>query len=314
MATRVLVLMGGPDAEHDVSLMSGREVAAALRSTGRYEVIEAVIGAATASELAAHRPDVVFPVLHGHWGEGGPLQEELESMRVPYVGSRPRAARIAMDKVATKLHASALGLATPRARELRPGEPCDIDPPVVLKPVDDGSSVDLRICRTTEEIERARRELEPRRSRLMAESYIRGREVTVGIVAGRALPLIEIVPTVQFYDYEAKYFRDDTRYILAPALPSGLAESLAAGTVNLFERLGCRDVARADFLLEEAPNGQLRSWFLEINTMPGFTTHSLVPMAARAAGLDMPRLCARLVELALRDRAALPARAMSGQK
>lgn len=298
---RVLVLMGGPDAEREVSLMSGREVAAALRDSNRFEVHEEVIATVTAEELRGHGADVVFPVLHGHWGEGGPLQEELERLGLPYVGSRPRAARLAMDKLATKLHASASDVPTPRSRELRRNEACDLEPPLVVKPVDDGSSVDLRICRSTEEVERARHELEPRRPRLMAESYVKGRELTVGIVGTAALPVIEIIPAVEYYDYQAKYIRDDTRYVVDPPLPSGVAERLTALSMRMFERLGCRDVARVDFMLEERPGGP-ECWFLEINTMPGFTTHSLVPMAARHRGMPMSALCAFLVERALERR------------
>ncbi len=130
----------------------------------------------------------------------------------------------------------------------------------------------------------------------MAEQYVNGREVTVGIVGGRALPLIEIVPgpEVEFYDYQAKYFRDDTRYILDPELPPGVAERCRRIAMLAFRRLGCRDVARVDFMVDDRG-----PWFLEINTMPGFTTHSLVPMAAASRGLAMPRLCHMLVDAAL---------------
>jgi D-alanine-D-alanine ligase len=299
---RTLVLKGGPDAEHDVSMMSAAEVAAALRSAPDIEVIELEVSTPTASELAAHAPDVVFPVLHGPFGEGGPMQEILESMRVAYVGCRPRAAAIAMDKVLTKTLASEMGVATPSSRELRRGEPIDLDPPMVIKPANEGSSVGLSICSSVADAERAAERLFMMGKRVLAERYIRGREVTVGIIEGargtEILPTIEIIPSVSFYDYEAKYHRDDTHYLLDPPLPPGVAEELARATRAVWERLGCRDLARADFLVETLPDGRSVPWFLEINTMPGMTTHSLVPKAAAHRGIPMSELCAGLVRRA----------------
>src|SRR5262249_6902265 len=135
-----------------------------------------------------------------------------------------------------------------------------------------------------------------KRGRLMAEQYIQGREITVGILCGQALPIIEIIPSeaVEFYDYEAKYTREDTRYAINPKLPAGVPERSTQMALTAFNRLGCRDVGRVDIMVDERG-----PWFLEINTMPGFTTHSLVPMAARSIGLEMPALCAKLVESAL---------------
>jgi D-alanine-D-alanine ligase len=298
----VLVLMGGPDAEREVSITSGREAAAALRSAGggRFTVVEAVIGRLRGDELAslanAAGADVVFPALHGQWGEGGPLQELLEALGLPYVGSRPSAAALAMNKMATKSLLELDDVPTPRAQQLRIGDACEIDPPLVLKPVDDGSSVDMRICRTREEANRFRREVELRRPLMLAEEYVRGREITAGILFGEALPLVEIIPgeAVEFYDYEAKYTRDDTRYVIDPDLPGGVDGEIRRLALLAFERLGCRDIARVDFMVDDRG-----PWFLELNTMPGFTTHSLVPMAAEARGWSMPELCARLVDAAL---------------
>jgi len=294
----VLVLMGGPDAEREVSLMSGRAIATALRDSGRFNVIEQTIDRETPESLAAMTGDVnvVFPALHGPWGEGGPLQEILAQLGVPYVGSGPRAAALAMDKVITKSLLAGI-VPSPPARQLMPDDVCDLDPPLVLKPIDDGSSVDMCICRTQEEVDAGRAELHPHRGALLAERFVDGRELTIGIVCGEALPLIEIVPAVEFYDYDAKYERDDTRYLLEPEVPPGVAEQCERFALESFSRLGCRDIARADFMLdEEGP------WFLEINTMPGFTSHSLVPMAARHVGMPMPALCAKLVDAALARR------------
>jgi D-alanine-D-alanine ligase len=295
---RVLVLMGGPDAEREVSIMSGTEVARALDEGGAFESIPLTIERVTRDEILAHNPDAVFPVVHGPWGEGGPLQEILESIHasegIPYIGPKPRAAAIAMNKLATKMHATRIEIRTPRSREVRRRELIDLDPPIVLKPSNDGSSVDLRICRTIADVVRARAELEPKRELLMAEQYVEGREMTVGIVNGEVLPIIEIVPATTFYDYEAKYFRDDTRYVVDPALPPQVAEEMRNATRGIYSALGLRDIARADFIVDS--HG---AWFLEINTAPGMTTHSLVPMAARHIGIEMPALCTRVVRAAL---------------
>ncbi len=295
--------MGGPDAEHEVSLMSGSEIAQALRDSARFDVIEQIIDKPTADELRPLGGDVVFPALHGHWGEGGPLQQILEQLGLPYIGSEPHTAALAMDKLATKRIVSTEGVRCPTDRRLVADDPCALDPPLVLKPIDDGSSVDLYICRCNDEVADARAKLHPKRGAIMAEQYIAGREITVGIVCDRPLPLIEIIPGagVEFYDYQAKYHRDDTEYIIDPDLPAEVAQQCTDVAMLAFDRLGCRDVARVDFMLDD--DGP---WFLEINTMPGFTTHSLVPMAAAKIGLNMPALCAKLADAAL-SRAPHPA-------
>jgi D-alanine-D-alanine ligase len=287
--------MGGPDAEHEVSLMSGRQVAQALRDSLRFEVIEQVIDQPTVADLQYVPADVIFPVLHGPWGEGGPLQEVLELLGLPYVGSGPQAAAMAMDKPATKSIVRHAGIRTPADCLLEAGVSCSLELPLVLKPIDDGSSVDLHICRTQEQLTKARETMHARRGAVMAEQFIAGREVTAGIVCGEPTPLIEIIPSpeVAFYDYQAKYIRDDTRYELDPQLPPGAADECTEAAVAAFDLLGCRDVARADFIVNDEG-----AWFLEINTMPGFTTHSLLPMAARP-DCDMPWLCGRLVESAM---------------
>lgn len=295
---RVLVLMGGPDAEREVSLNSGAEVARALDEGGAFEVVPLVIDRIDIEGLRAQRPRLVYPVLHGPWGEGGELQKILEQFEeedgVPFVGPKSRAAAIAMNKLATKMHAMRLEIRTPRAREVLRRELIDIDPPLVLKPSNDGSSVDLRICRSQQEVMLARAELEAKRPSLMAEEYIEGREMTVGIVNGEVLPIIEIIPATEYYDYEAKYTRDDTRYVVEPELDEEIAEEMRRATRAIYSALGLRDVARADFIVnDQGP------WFLEINTAPGMTTHSLVPMAARHTGVEMPEFCTSVARVAL---------------
>ena len=296
---RVAVLMGGPDAEHDVSLLSGAQVVAALRAAGLHAT-PFVVDRPSVDELRRLEADVVFPVLHGPFGEGGPLQERLEAAMVPFVGCGSAASRLGMDKLACKRAVAAAGVPTPDAEVLMPGLQSRLEPPVVIKPTDDGSSVGVRLCPTPKDVADARRDLEPRFERLMIERLVRGRELTVGLLDGHALPIIEIVPAEGFYDYEAKYLRNDTRYLIDPPIDPSHAEQCRRHAVAAWQAIGCRDLARVDFLLDD--DGP---WFLEINTMPGMTDRSLLPKAAERAGCPMPMLCRSLAERAWsRSRAA----------
>lgn len=301
--TRVAVLAGGPDAEREVSLRSGAAIAEALRRSDRCDADLHAIERLTQGELRAIRADVIFPALHGLWGEGGPLQDLLEADGRPYVGSGPRGARHAMDKIATKLTCAGLGIPTAPAfvLDLRDDAP-PIPLPLVIKPVHEGSTIGLHVCRTPGEWDAARHAVARQRAAgapqvHMIEPFLTGRELTVGLVDYEPLPVIEIVPADGLYDYEAKYQRSDTQYRLEPALPEGVSARVREHASRLARAIGTRHVARADFILDSAGV----AWALEINTLPGFTDHSLVPKAAAHAGVPMPRLCATLVELALRD-------------
>lgn len=301
--TRVVVLSGGVGGEREVSLAGGRAVADALRRGG-HEVVHLEVGELTRAEVA-HLPEgVVFPVLHGAWGEGGVLQEMLEDAGRVFVGSKSGPASVAMDKLRTLEVARSLGIPTAGSVgvSVLPAEP-PIALPVVVKPRSDGSSVGLRVCRSLEDWNAARDAIADGASDSSAcsrawivERFIRGREVTVGLLDGAALPIIEIVPREGAYDYRAKYLRDDTRYVLDPDLPVGVSDQLRSWTEEIARAIGVRHLARADFLV-----GDGGGVFLEINTMPGFTDHSLLPMAARARGLDLPALTGRLVRCAMRD-------------
>ncbi|TVQ32667.1 MAG: D-alanine--D-alanine ligase [Phycisphaeraceae bacterium] len=298
--TSVLVLAGGPDAEREVSLASAGAITSALQAAG-YAARMQTIGTPTLDELRAMEGEVVFPALHGRYGEGGPLQDLLVELGRPFVGSGPRSARLAMDKIATKAIALSMGIPTAPACVLEPKDNvCPLELPVVVKPIHEGSTIGLHVCRTVDQWRAAHNFAAGLGRPCMIEPFIAGREITVGLLGGIALPLIEIVPAEGLYDYEAKYTRNDTRYIANPNLAPGLAERIASDAARLWAALGCRHVARADFLLDASG----RHWLLEINTMPGFTDHSLVPMAAAAipgAPMDMPALCAALVEMARQD-------------
>jgi D-alanine-D-alanine ligase len=303
--TTVLVLGGGPDAERPVSLESAANIAAALRASGRWEIIEQTIDRISLDDLARMPGDVVFPALHGSFGEGGPLQDLMEADGRPYIGCRPQAARLAMDKMATKLAAARAGVPTAPACILNINdEASPLALPVVMKPVHEGSSVGLHICRDQAQWEKARAEVaadvgaRPGRAYLV-ERYISGMELTVGLLAGEPLPIVHIAAASGVYDYEAKYTREDTRYHFDSALPAGMDASLKSHAQRLAEAIGVRHLARVDFILD----GSGTPWLLEINTMPGGTSHSLLPMAARHSGIEMPELCSRLVEMAIKDHA-----------
>lgn len=301
--TKVLVLGGGPDAEREVSLNSAKGVANALRATNKYEVIEQTIDRITLTQLKSLPGDVIMPILHGSFGEGGPLQDLMDQDGRPYVGCKGAAARLAMDKLATKFCAARAGIPTAEAHAFNvKDEACPLPIPVVVKPVHDGSSVGLHICKDTAAWAAARRDVEadikskPGRV-YMIERYIAGKELTVGLLDGKPLPVIHIAPAEGAYDYEAKYKRKDTKYNLDPELPKGVDAMVKDYAARLGKAIGVRHVSRVDFLLD----AQGQPWLLEINTMPGFTATSLVPKAAAHTGLDMPSLCAKLVEFALRD-------------
>lgn len=308
---RVLVLGGGPDSEREVSLRSAAGITAALLEAG-YDAVNRTIERISADELEREKAEVIFPALHGGWGEGGPLQDILEADGRAFVGSGSRAARHAMDKLATKMTAARLGIPTPDAHAMDVRDPvCPLPLPAVIKPVHEGSTIGLHVCRDHDDWARARRTIDEERYAtaggdgrvyMIEQAVLRAdgrkaRELTAGILDGRALPLIEITPAVELYDFEAKYNRNDTRYSVAPTLPAGVTERVQSQTLALAKAMGVRHLARADFMLDDDGT----AWFLEINTLPGFTDHSLVPMAAKHQGMPMPALCAALVEMARRD-------------
>ena len=307
---RVMVLAGGPDRERGVSLKSGARVAAALREAG-HEVMERDLGPgdrAALDEFIDWGGDVVFPVFHGRWGEGGEAQRLLDERGLPYVGCRESAARRCFDKAATKAALREAVLPTPDwalvdtdagAAEFPPSMSL-YGGPVVLKPNDDGSSIDLALCRDEATLRAAWAELSKRNPRLLVERLVTGREVTVSVLdlghGVRALPPICIEPATEFYDYAAKYERDDTQYLFDFASPEAM-QALGELSERVFGVLGVRHLCRVDLFLDETE----RPWVIEVNTLPGFTDHSLLPMAARRAGMEMPTLVDRLVRAALAD-------------
>jgi D-alanine-D-alanine ligase len=294
---KIAVLMGGPSAERQVSLKSGTAVASALAGTGAKVVPIDIL------EMKFTIPsdvDVAFVALHGTFGEDGTLQQMLEDSGIAYTGSGPEASVRAFDKIAAKAEFRAAGIPTPkyevfdRAHTDR-RQLAALGFPLVVKPSRQGSSVGISIVQEEAHLEKACQLAWHYDDRLLIEQFIAGRELTVGIFDGHALPVIEIRPKHDFFTYEAKYTKGQTEYLVPAPLEKRIEAQAKALALRAHDCLGCRDLARVDFILGES--GEL--FVLEVNTIPGFTETSLVPQAARAAGMGFADLCARLVQMAL---------------
>ena len=293
---KVAVMMGGKSAEREVSLKSGAAVLAALRSSGvdahdfdpREKALEA---------LHAEGFKRVFIALHGRGGEDGTLQGALDLLSIPYTGSGVLASALAMDKWRSKLVWQATGLPVPdyvvldaasdfAAVEARLGLP------LFVKPANEGSSIGISKVKTAGDLRTAWELAARYDSCVIAEKFLAGGEFTVGILAGQALPVIRIVPATEFYDYDAKYLRDDTEYRIPSGLGAERESEMREMALRAFAVLGGRGWGRMDLMLD----AQGRIFCLEANTSPGMTDHSLVPMAARAAGIEFPQLVLKLLE------------------
>jgi D-alanine-D-alanine ligase len=295
---RVGVLLGGRSAEREVSLKSGTMVLGALLSRGvdahpfdpRDRGLDALIG---------ERFDRVFIALHGRYGEDGTIQGALELLGIPYTGAGVMASALAMDKWRTKLVWQSAGIPSPRyelidARSDYAAVAGRLGLPIMVKPANEGSSIGMTKVRAAGELGDAYALAAQYDSLVIAEQFIDGAELTVGIVAGEALPAIRLETPRDFYDYEAKYIADDTRYILPCGLPEAQERHIARESLRAFDTLGCRGWGRVDLMTDRAGN----PYFLEVNTSPGMTDHSLVPMAARHAGIAFDELCVRILALA----------------
>ncbi len=307
---KVMVLAGGPDREREVSLQSGDTIARGLLGAGHDVLSRDVLpdDLSALDEFARWGGEVVFPALHGAWGEGGPLQRILEERGLRFVGCGSQAAALCMDKAATKARLLERGLPTPASEVLRRGETPTLRPPVVVKPVDEGSSIDVAVCRDEATLAAKLEDFFTRNKRLLVEQYIRGQELALGVIgfdpaetsenispsAPFALPPIQIVPATEFYDYEAKYLRDDTQYLFDFGATRETLAMLTRLASDAFVALECRHLSRIDVFLDE----QGQAWIIEVNTLPGFTSHSLLPKAAARAGVPLATLVDRLARLA----------------
>lgn len=299
---RPAVLCGGPGAEREVSLASGECAYQALRDAG-FSATKAVVPEESPdSFLEAVDCDVAVMMLHGEFGEDGQAQRILERRGLPFTGSASEVCALAMDKNACKDLFAGHGVPTPRGILLENPAGAEeaiaaagLDVPLVVKPNDLGSSVGVTIVRDRKDLSDALALAFNMDGRTLAEEFVDGRELTVGWLDGRALPIIELVPDGTFYDYQAKYLSDKTIYLCPAELPEDVAEEISRIARKTTEIIPVRDLARVDIILgADGPR------VLEINLLPGFTTHSLVPLAARRVGLEMPALCEKLVEMAAR--------------
>lgn len=318
----VVVLMGGISPEREISLRSGNAVARALKEAG-FNVTCIDVKDEKIEELDHMDIDVAFIALHGYFGEDGGVQQLLESKGILYTGSGINASRLAMDKLATKKCFIDAGLKTPdyitvtEFQELQEiqQEISKLGLPVVLKPTRNGSSIGISIIKNINDLQIGLEKAFEFGYELLVEKYIKGRELTVGILDDKALPIIEIKPAVEFFNYEAKYKDDRTKYIivektlserkntvgdsshtvgfLSPAMYHN-AQELA---INAQKVLGCKGFSRVDMLLDDRDN----LYLLEINTIPGFTEKSLLPKAAKAAGMSFTSLCGIIVDLAFQN-------------
>ncbi|MCV2888807.1 D-alanine--D-alanine ligase [Ruegeria aquimaris] len=291
---KVAVLMGGPSAEREVSLVSGRECAAALRGEG-FEVIELDAGPDLCDRLREVAPDVVFNALHGRWGEDGCVQGLLEWLRIPYTHSGVLASSLAMDKQRTKDVYRAAGLPVVESviAERAAVEAAHVmAPPYVVKPNNEGSSVGIYIVQ--ESANRPPQLSQEMPAQVMVEQYVPGREMTTTVMGDRALTVTDIL-TDGWYDYHAKYAPGGSRHVVPAEIPQEIFDLCLDYALRAHRALGCRGVSRTDFRWDEA-RGAEGLYLLETNTQPGMTPTSLAPEQAAAMGMTFGQLCAWLVE------------------
>lgn len=288
---KVAVLMGGPSSERAVSLRSGAAVAGALRERG-YEVAEVVVGE-DSSFAVPPGTDVAFVAMHGRFGEDGTIQALLRRQGVPHTGSSPEASRRAFDKSLSKPAMVAAGIPTPKHEFLRKGQARTLPLPVVVKPVRQGSSVGVsRVFREADWA--AALELALGLDDVaLVEEFIPGRELTVGVVGGSVLPVIEILAPDGNFDYHAKYTPGVSQHVIPAPIPEAIAQKCRAAALAMFRALGCAGMGRVDIRLR--PDGEI--FVLELNNIPGLTAVSLLPDAARAHGWSFPDLCEKILDM-----------------
>ena len=294
----ITVMLGGPSAEREVSLRTGEAVARALRSAGHH-VHE--LDPKTPDWVLPAKTDVVFLALHGTYGEDGTVQRQLDKLGVAYTGCDAEASRIAFDKVLTKQRCVEAGVPTAKFVVVDSAEtpwPRGWQPPIVIKPVRQGSSVGLQFVDRVADWGAALREAFRYDTQLLVEEKIEGRETTVGILAGEALPVVEVRPKQGSYDYRNKYTAGATEYFCPAPFDCEITARIQTAALGAFQAIGGRDYARVDVMVRA--NGE--PVVLEVNTLPGMTETSLLPKAAAAAGLNYEALCERMVELALNRR------------
>jgi D-alanine-D-alanine ligase len=298
---KVGVLLGGLSAERDISLLSGNAILSALKEKG-YNACSIDVDKDVAKRLLTDRIDVAFIALHGRWGEDGTIQGMLEIMGIPYTGSGVLASALAMNKYMTKIILMFHRLQTPDFQVFqaenylkdRPGEKILSGYPLVVKPVSEGSTIGISIVKNEGQLKKAIKEAFRFNDQIIIEEFIDGPEITVGILNGSPLPVIEIVPKSGFYDYESKYTSGMTEYIFPARLANEQLSEIQNTALKAYKALGCHGAARVDMILDVKGNANI----LEINTIPGMTKTSLLPKAAYHAGYDFNTLVQEMLESA----------------
>ncbi|MDD5011320.1 MAG: D-alanine--D-alanine ligase [Phycisphaerae bacterium] len=301
---KVAVLMGAVGSERQISLASGKSIADALRKIPNLEIIEHDFLPDKPWILDDNSIDVFFLAFHGEFGEGGDMQEICERKKLLFTGCDSKSSRLAFDKMSCKKILEKANIPTPRSFEIRnQRQLADIAPAMktmgekfVIKPIRQGSSVGIRIVNGTDNAESAAEECFAQFGDCMLEEFITGREITVGILENITLPVLEIKTVHQFYDYDAKYNDDSTQYLFDTIDDAQTLNKIHSVALKSFNALGCRDFSRIDLIL----SGDGTPYVIEINTIPGFTAHSLLPKAAAKAGMDMTQLCLRIIQAALK--------------
>ena len=287
---RVAVLYGGKSAEREVSLKSGAAVIDALTTAG-VDVVAIDVGDDLLARLQSEKIDRAFIILHGRGGEDGSMQGLLECLGIPYTGSGILASALAMDKLRTKQVWQSLGIPTPRHAVLASESDClqastELGFPLIVKPAHEGSSIGMAKVNSAQELVAAWQDAAKYDSQVLVEQWIHGPEFTIAVLRGQVLPPIALGTPHVFYDYDAKYIANDTQYRIPCGLDSVKEQELIDLTARACDAIGIEGWGRLDVMQDE----QGRFWLLEVNTAPGMTDHSLVPMAARAAGLDFQQL------------------------
>lgn len=299
---RIGVLMAGPSTEKKISLKSGHAVYTALKESG-FDVVPIIIKTDKKREnirlIRLKKIDCAFIALHGRFGEDGGIQKILKAIKIPFTGSGIKASKLAMDKVASRKIFQGYGLKVPFSKVFnrdfyRKKSFDDFSLPLVVKPATHGSSIGLSIVKNPKDIAKAIRLAFKFDKRIIVEEYIRGRELTVGILEEHAMPVIEIIPKHVFFDYQAKYKKGLTDYIVPAKLNPGVTKQVKEAALSAHKLLGCFGFSRVDIILD----GKNRPFILEVNTIPGLTSTSLLPKAAKELGIDFTSLCLKLIRLA----------------
>ena len=299
---RVAVLYGGKSAEREVSLKSGAAVIDALTTAG-VDVVAIDVGDDLLTRLQSEKIDRAFIILHGRGGEDGSMQGLLECLGIPYTGSGILASALAMDKLRTKQVWQSLGIPTPRHAVLASENDCllagtELGFPLIVKPAHEGSSIGMAKVNSAQELVAAWQDAAKYDSQVLVEQWIHGPEFTIAVLRGQVLPPIALGTPHVFYDYDAKYIANDTQYRIPCGLDSAKEQELIDLTARACDAVGIEGWGRLDVMQDE----QGRFWLLEVNTAPGMTDHSLVPMAARAAGLDFQQLVLAILAASVETR------------